>query len=100
MEFKASTTDQTIDSILNIMNGISKNDALKEFSLLMALSKRDKYKLECRKFQKKYQSEFKKFEEHLHSQKNHEDYEKENDSDDWEFALSSLHWWEEKIREM
>jgi len=95
-----STTNQTINSIFDKLDGISKNDALKEFSLLAALSKRDKYKVECQKFQKKYHSEFKSFENHLHSQKNIEDYEKENDLDDWEFALSSLKWWEEKIREL
>jgi len=95
-----STTDQAIDSILNKLNGISKKDALKEYSLLMALSKRDKYKVECQKYQKKYQSEFLEFEKYLHSQKNYEDYEKENDLDDWEFALASLKWWEEKIREL
>ena len=95
-----STIDQTIDSILEKSNGIRREDALKEFSLLIALSKRDKYKTECQKFKHKYQMNFEHFETNLHSLKNQEDYEKECELDDWEFAKTSLNWWEQKIKEL
>ncbi len=43
---------------------------------------------------------FKIFEHSLGKAKNEEDYQKENDLDNWEFALSSLNWWQQKIEEL
>ena len=95
-----NTTNQAINSILEKSNGISKEEALAEFSLLIALSKRDKYKMECQKWGNKYQMSFEEFEKNLHAHKNQEDYEKESDLDDWEFAISSLKWWQDRIEEL
>ena len=44
-----STINQTIDSILEKSNEISKEEAIKEVTLLIALSKRDKYEIITRK---------------------------------------------------
>ncbi len=92
--------EQTIDLILEKSGDVNKEELLKEISLLIALSKRDKYQLECKKFEQKYQTTFDHFERLLHTQKNHEDYRKEGDLDDWEFAISSRKWWEKRIEEM
>jgi hypothetical protein len=98
---KMRAAAQTIDLILEKSgDAINKEELVKEMSLLIALSKRDKYRLECKKFEQKYQTKFDNFENVLHSQKNQEDYSKESDLDDWEFALSSIKWWEKKIEEI
>lgn len=94
------TAEQAIDLILEKSGEMNKDDLVKEISLLIALSKRDKYRLECNKFQQKYQMSFENFERLLHSQKNQEDYDKESDLDDWEFAISSQRWWEKRIEEL
>jgi len=92
--------ERTIDLILEKSSDMNKEEFAKEISLLIALSKRDKYQLECAKFQQKYQASFDDFEKLLHSQKNQEDYTKESDLDDWEFAISSRNWWEKRIKEL
>jgi len=95
-----SAIAQTIDLILNRSGDVNREEMLKEISLLIVLSKRDKYQIESRKFEQKYGVDFLAFERILHSRKNHEDYQKESDLDDWEFALSSIKWWEKKIEEI
>jgi len=95
-----SATQQTIDRIIEKSGDINKKEFEKEISLLIALSKRDKYQLECKKFEKKYQMNLDEFERMLHLQKNQEDYAKESDLDDWEFAMASRKWWEKRIEEL
>jgi hypothetical protein len=95
-----SNLNQVIDSVLQESGEISKEAALQEMSLLIALSKRDKYQIECQNFEQKYGMNFSFFENDLHRQKNTEDYEKESDLDDWEFAISSLKWWQMQIEEL
>ena len=93
--------EKTIDLILEKSGDVvNKEEFVKEISLLIALSKRDKYQLECKKFEQKYQTKFDNFENVLHSQKNQEDYSKESDLDDWEFAISSRNWWEQKLLDL
>ncbi len=94
------STEHAIDLILEKSGEVDRKNILKEISLLIALSKKDKYKMECQKFEQKYGMNFQSFEKHLHMQKNQEDYQKESDLDDWEFALASLHWWEQRIEEL
>lgn len=95
------TAEHTIDLILEKSGDVENKAAfVKEISLLIALSKRDKYQLECKKFEQKYQTNFDAFEQGLHSQKNQEDYAKESDLDDWEFALASRKWWDKRIEEL
>lgn len=95
-----SSEMESIDLILQKSGEMNKEDLTREISLLIALSKRDKYQLECRKFEHKYQMNLKDFERMLHSQSNREDYTKESDLDDWEFAISSRTWWEKRIEEI
>lgn len=81
-----SEVNETIKTIFEQSDGMNSEEALKEVSLLIALSKRDKYQMECQHFEK-----------HLHTISNAEDYDKENDLDDCEFAVSSLNWWQKRI---
>lgn len=93
--------EKTIDLIIEKSGDAeNKEELVKEISLLIALSKRDRYKLENDKFEQKYQMSIDNFEKMLHSQKNHEEYDKENDLDDWEFAIASQNWWEKGIEEL
>lgn len=92
--------EKTIDLILEKSGNGNKEELVKEISLLIALSKRDKYQLECQKFEQKYHTNFSNFEKRLHSSKNQEDYAKESDLDDWEFAIASRNWWEKRIEEL
>jgi hypothetical protein len=92
-----NTTNQTIDSILKQSIGIDREEALKDISLLIAIAKRDRYAMECQRFEKKYNMKFKVFEKSLRKVTGEEDYQKENDLDDWEFAISSQNWWQQKI---
>ena len=95
-----SAIEQSVDLILEKSGEMNKEELTKEISLLIALSKRDKYQLECKKFEQKYQTDLNNFDRMLHSQQNKEDYTKESDLDDWEFAMSSKIWWENRIEEL
>ena len=43
---------------------------------------------------------FKEFESSVHAHKGREDFAKEADIEDWEFALNVLQWWEGKVKEL
>ncbi len=73
---------------------------VKEWALILALSTLEKYRAECEFFQEKYGATLDKFEERLHRTRGHEDFEKEDDADDWEFCSEAVKWWEKKIREI
>lgn len=93
--------EKTIDLILEKSGDVpNKEEFVREIALLIALSKRDKYQLENDKFEQKYQMSIDNFEKVLHSHKDHEEYDKESDLDDWEFAIASRNWWERRIEEL
>ncbi|CAN2041828.1 conserved hypothetical protein [Candidatus Magnetomoraceae bacterium gMMP-15] len=69
---------------------------IRDWALLTALSKIEKYKAECDFFEHKYKMKIENFEKILHIKKGSENFEKEEDLEDWEFALSALEWWEKK----
>ncbi len=62
----------------------------------MALSIIEEYRAECDYFSQKYGATRKEFEDSLRAKKGSEDFEKEEDLDDWEFAEAALRWWSEK----
>jgi len=73
---------------------------IKDWALIVALSKLEKYRAECDFFQKKYGTTLEDFEAQLHRERGQEDFEKEDDINDWEFSLEALKWWEKKIKEL
>ena len=73
---------------------------MKEWALIVALSKVEQYKVECDFFQKKYGMTMEDFESRLRGERGREDFEKEDDMNDWEFSLEALKWWEKKIKEL
>ena len=63
---------------------------LREVALLRLLAQREQLRLEISNFEQTHHSDFSAFEQHIHSQKNSEDFAVEEDLMDWEFALKSL----------
>ena len=78
----------------------SANEVIQDWVLMVALSKVEQYKAECEFFSNKYQMKLEEFEVSLHKEKGKEDFQKEEDLDDWEFALHALKWWGKKVKRL
>jgi len=78
----------------------SAEDFLQDWSVILSLSKAEQYRAEVGFFKHKYGMDFESFAARIHGEKGHEDFEKEDDLDDWEFAVRALSWWEAKIKEI
>ena len=87
-----------IDEILFEDGYLSSDDALKDWSVMIALSRIDQFRAEKESFENKYKISFESYEKDLRAVKGKEDFEKENDLEDWEFACKALTWWEDKLR--
>jgi len=87
-----------INEILFEDGYLSSDDALKDWSVMIALSRIDQFGAEKESFENKYKKSFESYERELHAVKGKEDFEKENDLEDWEFACKALIWWENKLR--
>jgi hypothetical protein len=78
----------------------SSDDALKDWSVMIALSRIDQFRAEKESFENKYKKSFESYEKDLRAVKGTEDFEKENDLEDWEFACKALTWWEDKLKKL
>jgi len=93
--------EMTIATDILIEEGYTSTDELvQEWSLMVALTKVEQYQAECMYFQQKYQTSLADFEQRLHAVKGIEAFEKEEDLDDWEFAINSLKWWQARVQDM
>ena len=76
-----------------------------DFSLLLALSKKDTFEVTCLKFKKKYGMEYRNF-FHLVERKTEQSsfdmdyFEMKDDLMDWEFAEAAKAWWFDKIQRL
>ncbi len=73
-----------------------------DFSLLLALSKKDSYEVTCLNFKKKYGMEYSDFVRMVERKKNQGEFdisyfEMRDDQMDWEFAEAARRWWKVKI---
>ncbi len=73
---------------------------IRDQALLIALSKIEQYKAECDYYEHKYGSLIDDFEAALRAERGKEDFQKEEDLDDWEFASAALKWWTGKADEL
>ncbi len=73
---------------------------LVDWSLMLALAKITQYQAECEFFAHKYRMSYKEFADNLTKQRHYEDFEQEADSEDWEFALQALRWWQVKLESL
>jgi len=69
---------------------------IQDCALMIALSKIEQYRSECDFFEHKYFMKLEKFESDLRQIKGEENFEKEDDLDDWEFAFNAMKWWEKR----
>jgi len=76
----------------------SSDDALKDWSVMIALSRIDQFRAEKESFENKYKKSLDSYEKDLHATRGEEDFEKEKDLEDWEFAGKALIWWEDKLQ--
>jgi hypothetical protein len=77
---------------------LSSDDVLKDWSVMIVLSKVDQYRSEKESFGNKHKKSLDSYEKDLHATRGKEDFAKENDLEDWEFACKALIWWEDKLR--
>jgi hypothetical protein len=78
----------------------SSEEFMRDWVLILALSKKEQYRAEIDYFEKKHHMKFEEFDSLLHTTKGEEDFQKEEDVEDWEFSVNALRWWEEKIGEL
>ena len=78
----------------------SSDEFARDGVLVLALSRLEQYRGEIESYEKKYGMAFKEFESSVHAHKGGEDFVKEGDIEDWEFALNALQWWEVKVKEL
>jgi hypothetical protein len=90
----------TTAEILSKEGYTSPEHFVRDSALLIALSKIDRYKAECDFFKQKYGMELEDLEADLRKVKGMEDFKKEEDLEDWEFASGALKWWQEKVDEL
>ncbi len=74
----------------------SSEELIRDWSLMVALSRLEQYQAEYEFFERKYNMSLEKLEYLAHEQKGQEDFEQEEDLDDWEFSVQALKWWQAK----
>jgi hypothetical protein len=89
-----------VEDILLKEGYTSAESLIKDTSYLFALARIEQYKAECEFYENKYRTKVKKFEQSLHKKVGKEDFQKEEDLEDWEFAVAALAWWTEKAKEL
>lgn len=70
----------------------------RDWAYILSLSKLDQYRSEIEGFENKYGISLGEFYSLIHTEKGREDFKKEEDLEDWEFAVNALKWWEEKLK--
>lgn len=94
------TSMETVKEVLSKEGYGSSDEFARDGVRVLALSRLEQYKSEMEYYEKKYEMAFKEFESSLHAHKEGEDFDKEADLEDWEFALNALKWWEGKLKEL
>ena len=92
------TADKVIADILDREGYTSSQDFIKDMTLWLALARKEQYKAECWSFEVQYGMPTNKFEQLPYAKKI--ELVSEDDIKDWEFAASSLRWWEEKLEQL
>lgn len=88
------------EQILAEVGYVSEKSLLSDIYRLNAMAKVEQYRAECEYFEHKYGMNINKFEKQLHKDKGSEDFQKEDDLQDWEFASNALRWWKEKLKDL
>lgn len=94
------TSMETVKEVLAKEGYVSSDEFARDGALVLALSRLEQYRAEVESFEKKYGMALKEFESSLYADKGGEDFAKEADLEDWEFALEAQKWWEGKARKL
>lgn len=86
----------TIKTIFKDAGITSEDEVLKSQAEMITFAKLNRYEAEVNKYRNKYQTLFKEFEKQLRTQKNEENFQKEDDYLDWRFAEEALKLWNER----
>ncbi|MEW5961128.1 MAG: hypothetical protein AB1801_25660 [Chloroflexota bacterium] len=78
----------------------STDELMRDWALMVALTRVDQYQAECEFFEQKYGVKYEEFERQVHANEGYEDFEHEEDLDDWEFSTHALKWWQGKAEEL
>lgn len=78
----------------------STDELVRDWALMIALSRLEQYQAECEFFEKKHNMSLEQFERLIHEEKGHEDFGQEEDIEDWEFSCNALKWWQAKAKEL
>jgi hypothetical protein len=91
---------EPVEEILLKEGYSSKEEIIRENALIIALTKAEFFRSECELFKSRYGSTISEFDKLLHTEKGEENFKKEEDYEDWEFAESALIWWTKRISEI
>jgi len=91
---------ETVREVLAKEGYVSSDEFARDGVLVLALSRLEQYRAEVEFYEKKYGMALQEFEASLHGQKGREDFTKEADLEDWEFALEAQMWWQGKAMEL
>ena len=88
-----------MESVQEILQGEgfeSAQSLAENWALMVALSKVDEYRSEIERFEQKYAVTFEQYEQSILVEAE-EDFEKEDDYEDWAFALPALQSWQGRV---
>ncbi|PIU64350.1 MAG: hypothetical protein COS84_08505 [Armatimonadetes bacterium CG07_land_8_20_14_0_80_40_9] len=75
----------------------SKDQVVDSFTIMIVLSKIDKYKSECAKYEKKYDCSLDALKSRIEKMEGEEEFEIEDDLMDWEFAENAKKLWQKRL---
>ena len=91
-----ATLSKTIAKVLAEGGFESQEQAMRDLSLTIALTKVSRYERENETFKRKYNQSFIEFSQNVGENVEKEEFEEEDDLNDWEFAWRSLNLWQER----
>jgi len=95
MTINAVATDILMEEGYN-----STDELLRDWSLMVALTRVEQYRAECEFFERKYKMTLIQLEQKARQVKGQELFEQEEDLEDWEFSTQALNWWQTRVEEL
>jgi len=89
----------SISEILN-KTGQTESTVLREHLILTGLAKLSRYEAECAVFEKNHGESLESFRKRLNQKRQEEDFAKEDDLMDWEYADAALKWWRSQLEDL
>lgn len=89
-------------SITEVLDKTGQTEAsvLREHIILTGMAKLSRYEAECALLEKKYGESLDIFKKRIREKQEHEDFAKEDDLMDWEYADAALKWWLSQLEDI